>query len=132
MKKMAWIAAFLTIPASATAQSNGGVDAAVNSITPDDIIGLIGVMAHDSMRGRETPSPELDQVAEWVGEKFKSFGLKPGGDNGTFVQRYPLRVAQFDQGASTIRNDHGAELRFGESAVLLQRKWPLLRRPPLD
>ena len=119
MKKMAWIAAFLTIPASATAQSNGGGDAAVNSITPDDIIGLIGVMAHDSMRGRETPSPELDQVAEWVGEKFQSFGLKPGGDNGTFVQRYPLRVAQFDQGASTIRNDHGAELRFGESAVLL-------------
>jgi len=119
MRQMAWVAAFVAIPAVATAQANGGVDTAVNSITADDIIARIGVLAHDSMRGRDTPSPELDQVAEWVGNQFQSFGLKPGGDNATFIQRYPLRLAQFDQGASSIRNNRGAELRFGETAALL-------------
>lgn len=51
-------------------------------------------MAHDSMRGRATPSPELDAVAEWIGREFAEMGLTPAGDDGTFIQRFPLPNGQ--------------------------------------
>ena len=63
---------------------------AVNSITEADIYRHIEVMAHDSMRGRDTPSPELDLTAEYVASEFRRIGLKPGAEDGSYIQRYPL------------------------------------------
>lgn len=71
-------------------RDEGALEAAAASITSEDIVARIGVMAHDSMRGRRTPSPELDEVARWVGEEFAAMGLQPGGDDGTFIQRYAV------------------------------------------
>ena len=63
---------------------------AAATIRESDVLQRIGVMAHDSMRGRATPSPELDAVARWIGEEFARMGLEPAGDGGTFIQRFPL------------------------------------------
>jgi hypothetical protein len=63
---------------------------AAATIRPEELLSRIGVMAHDSMRGRATPSPELDVVAEWIGREFAEMGLEPTGDDGTFIQRFPL------------------------------------------
>jgi len=71
----------------AVAQST---EQAVNSITEADIYRHIEVMAHDSMRGRDTPSPELDLTAEYVASEFRRIGLKPGAEDGSYIQRYPL------------------------------------------
>ncbi|OLE50541.1 MAG: hypothetical protein AUG74_22530, partial [Bacteroidetes bacterium 13_1_20CM_4_60_6] len=57
----------------------------------------------DSMLGRATPSPQLDAVAAYVAGEFQRFGLKPGGDSGTYFQHYPLEVLRFDPESSTIR-----------------------------
>jgi hypothetical protein len=66
------------------------LESAAATISSQDILRRIGVMAHDSMRGRRTPSPELDEVALWVAAEFESMGLEPGGDDGTYLQRYPV------------------------------------------
>ena len=66
------------------------VAGAAATIRADEVVARIGVMAHDSMRGRRTPSPELDAVAEWIGAEFAAMGLEPAGDDGTWIQRYPL------------------------------------------
>ena len=50
----------------------------------------VNVIADDSMLGRNTPSRGLDMTATYVAAQFKRLGLKPGGDSGTFIQRYPL------------------------------------------
>jgi Zn-dependent M28 family amino/carboxypeptidase len=50
----------------------------------------VNVIADDSMLGRNTPSRGLEMTAAYVAAQFKRLGLKPGGDSGTFVQRYPL------------------------------------------
>jgi Zn-dependent M28 family amino/carboxypeptidase len=50
----------------------------------------VNVIADDSMLGRNTPSRGLDMTANYVAAQFKRLGLKPGGDDGTFIQRYPL------------------------------------------
>ena len=56
--------------------------------------GLLGrhvsVLADDSMRGRATPSPQLEQAAAYVEAAFRHAGLDPAGDGGSFIQRYRL------------------------------------------
>ncbi|MGH7699467.1 MAG: M20/M25/M40 family metallo-hydrolase [Gemmatimonadales bacterium] len=88
-------------PASAR-RSAGSVDAAVHSITPNDIARRIGVIAHDSMRGRDTPSPELEEVAAYIAGEFRRFGLAPGGDDGTYLQRYGVVQKALDTAATRI------------------------------
>jgi len=77
-------------PTGTGLRGEGALEAAAAGISPQDVVARIGVMAHDSMRGRRTPSPELDEVAEWVASEFRAMGLRPGGDDGGFIQRYPV------------------------------------------
>lgn len=64
---------------------------AVASISVADLKVKIGSLAHDSMRGRNTPSPELEMAAEYVAAIFEAAGLKPGlGD--TYIQWFPLSI----------------------------------------
>lgn len=74
----------------------------MRSITPEDIRRRIGIIADDSMRGRETPSPELDQVARYIAGEFRRFGLRPGGDAGSFLQRYRVLWTRPDTTASEL------------------------------
>jgi hypothetical protein len=67
----------------------GAADAAVATVRPDDVLRRVSVMAHDSMRGRPTPSPELDAVAAWIAGEFAAMGLEPAAQ-GAFIQRYPV------------------------------------------
>jgi Peptidase family M28 len=71
-------------------QAQAPLQRAAQTITPDDIRRRIEIIADDSMRGRDTPSPELDKVAQYIAAEYRRLGLKPGGDRGTFIQRYSL------------------------------------------
>ena len=111
------IASLLALtPGLLPAQSAESVKAAVASITGQDILRRIGVIAHDSMRGRNTPSPELEKTATWIAGEFRKFGLKPGGDSGRFLQRYPIVNGMIDS-SSAITIAGGPTLRFGRDAV---------------
>ena len=117
-------ALFLLLPGAAAAQDEGiplgsDVARAVATITPSDVLARIAVLADDSMRGRNTPSPELDEVAGWIASEFRSFGLKPGGDEGSFIQRYPLRRVQLDTDRSVVRITNGPTWRVGRDAARL-------------
>jgi hypothetical protein len=37
----------------------------------------VSFLASDEMRGRDTPSPELDKAADYIAEHFKNLGLEP-------------------------------------------------------
>lgn len=80
-------------PAGAGAQSAQAeptdVVAAAAMIDADDLRLRLGIIAHDSMRGRATPSPELRQTAEYVAAQFELFGLRPGNGD-SWLQEYPL------------------------------------------
>ena len=71
-------------------QAQAPVQRAARTISPEDIRRRIGIIADDSMRGRDTPSPELDKTAQYIAGEYRRLGLKPGGDRGTFIQRYSL------------------------------------------
>jgi hypothetical protein len=69
-----------------TLQTPGNVQQAAQSITQNDVRRRIGIIADDSMRGRDTPSPELDKVAEYIAGEYRRFGLRPAGDANGYLQ----------------------------------------------
>lgn len=80
-------------PADAAAQMaepalpSGPTPAAIRA---DDFRTHVEVIAHDSMRGRDTPSPGLRKTAEYVAGRFRAFGLRPGLGEEGYQQYYPL------------------------------------------
>lgn len=86
---------------------------AVKSITPAVVRQRIGVIAHDSMGGRNTPSPGLEKTALYLAGLYQQWGLKPAGDNGTYFQRYSLVRKRFDTANSYFEtNEAGTVTRF--------------------
>ncbi len=67
---------------------------AAATITEADVARRVGIIADDSMMGRDTPSPGLESAASYIAAQFKSFGLKPAGDGNTYFQRYPVVTRQ--------------------------------------
>jgi Peptidase family M28/PA domain len=57
----------------------------------------IVTIAHDSMRGRDTPSPELERTADYLIQHLKESGVQPV--NGTYEHHYTLE--RLDLGAPT-------------------------------
>ena len=75
---------------------------AAQTITAADVERRLRIIAHDSMGGRDTPSRGLDLTAQYVADEFRRFGLKPGGENGTYFQRYAIERRKFDAAASSV------------------------------
>jgi hypothetical protein len=122
-----WLAALLLMAAPLAAQAPrssehvppSAVEQAAASITEADVAHRIGVIADDSMLGRDTPSRGLELTAQYVADQFKRFGLKPGGDDGSWFQRYDVTRRRLDQGASRMVFSFGgttATARFDRSA----------------
>ena len=112
MRKI-WCAVLVValMPAPMSGQQ-ADVEDAVRTITPDDFAWRVGVIAHDSMQGRDTPSPGLDRTAEWIASEFRRLGLRGGAENGGFIQRYPLNSVVVDRERSSL-SAGGVRLTFG-------------------
>lgn len=75
-----------------SAQSDPAEREAAATITAADLRLRIGALAHDSMRGRPTPSPELEKAARHIARRFAEIGLRPVDDD-SYLQTYPLTVS---------------------------------------
>jgi Zn-dependent M28 family amino/carboxypeptidase len=65
--------------------------AAVNqSIDPERIRAHVKFLSHDLLEGRGTGLRGGDLAAEYIATQFALAGLKPAGENGTYMQRVPL------------------------------------------
>ncbi len=54
------------------------------------IKGYITSLASDASLGRRTMTPPYEKAADWAAGKFKEWGLKPAGENGTYFQKVPI------------------------------------------
>ena len=82
-------AALLVVAAPLAGQTAAPVSRGAATITAPDVARRIGVIADDSMMGRDTPSRGLDLTARYVADEFRKFGLRPGGDS-SYLQFYPI------------------------------------------
>ena len=75
------------------------------AIAAADVSARIGYLASDALRGRSTPSPELDQAADYVAAELARFGVQPAGEGQTYFQRYPLQSPLLQPAAALLRVD---------------------------
>jgi len=110
------------LAAQMTGAPPAGAEAAASTITVADMQTHMGVIAHDSMRGRDTPSPELMKTARYVADRFAEFGLAPGNGD-SFLQLYPISsIVPADAAAHdlTLQGPEGAvSLTYGEEYFTL-------------
>ena len=64
--------------------------AAMQGIRPDNIETHVRFLAHDLLEGRGTGQRGGDIAAEYIAAQFALYGLKPAGDNGSYLQKVPL------------------------------------------
>jgi hypothetical protein len=75
---------------------------AVATITPSDVYSRIEFLASDAMRGRDTPSPELNIAASYLVNQHKLFGLQPGGENRSYYQWYPYPLRRLSASGARL------------------------------
>ena len=96
-------------------------DRALAALPPDQAAMKAHVLflADDALKGREAGSAEYEIAARYVAAQFYAQGLRPAGDEGSYLQRVPLmRYRAADQG-SLVRSAGGdvTTLTFGKDYV---------------
>jgi Zn-dependent M28 family amino/carboxypeptidase len=110
-------------PTPAPGMTPAQVNAALARPLPADQAAMkahVLFLASDAMKGREAGSPEYDIAAQYVAAQFYAAGLKPGGDEGGYLQRVPLVAYKpVDKGTVswTPRGGAAVPMVFGEDYV---------------
>ena len=68
---------------------------ALEAIRATDIRQHINFLASDSLKGRDTPSPELERAGEYIAAEFKRLGLKPM--QGSYFNNFNLSIIRLGQ-----------------------------------
>src|SRR5437588_9103123 len=58
-----------------------------DKITQDDLKEWLTYLASDELEGRNTYTEGLGLAAAYIAEHLRSWGVKPGGPNGSYFQR---------------------------------------------
>ncbi|HXA37913.1 MAG TPA: M28 family peptidase [Phenylobacterium sp.] len=60
-------------------------------------------LSSDAMEGRDVGSPGHHRAALIVAARFKTAGLKPAGDNGTYIQTFPVHESRVEKDGTWFR-----------------------------
>jgi Zn-dependent M28 family amino/carboxypeptidase len=60
---------------------------AMNAIDAEKIRATVKYLSDDALQGRGTGQKGGDMAADWIAAQFKSYGLAPAGDHGTYFQK---------------------------------------------
>lgn len=63
---------------------------AFHNISSNEIYGFVEELCHPKYQGRQAGSPEYMACAHWAANRFAAWGLKPGGDKGTYFQHFSI------------------------------------------
>ncbi|WP_428969440.1 M28 family metallopeptidase [Sphingomonas sp. Xoc002] len=113
-----------TAPVEAKAQrSPAERNAVITAALPEDQAAMkahVMFLASDAMAGREAGTRDYDIAAQYVAAQFYAAGLRPGGDQGGYLQKVPLvayNVADKGSAMWTPAGGQAQELVFGEDFV---------------
>ncbi|RSV22569.1 M28 family metallopeptidase [Sphingomonas sp. ABOLH] len=102
-------------PAAPTAAESQARNAELNAVLPPAQAAMkahVMFLASDAMRGRDAGSPEYDIAANYVASQFYAAGLRPAGDDGSYLEKVPLiKVGPADMGKLSL---NGQALTFGQ------------------
>ncbi|HZF39296.1 MAG TPA: hypothetical protein VE715_10755, partial [Blastocatellia bacterium] len=88
----------------------------VEAITAAQLKEWLYVVASDDMEGRDTPSRGLDLTAKFIADHLSQCGVKPGGDDGTYFQKFALTSRRVTP-ELTIASVNGQGFKLGEDFI---------------
>src|SRR5438128_982131 len=77
-------------PATASAHLSPAAIAAFQKVDPERIRANVRFVSDDLLEGRGTGQRGGDIAAQYIATQFALYGLKPAGDNGTYMQKVPM------------------------------------------
>jgi Peptidase family M28 len=124
------LAVTLLLTFTTTAQSQQQPDAATAAWWAQTV-----ALSNDSMQGRDTGTEAYDRAANYVADQFKTAGLKPAGDNGTYFQRVPMHQIDLDKEKSSVEifstKGKPVTLQFTTDVTTVPREQPSHIEAPL-
>ena len=87
----------------------------IERIREADLKADLFALAGDETRGREGGTLDELTASAWIAERARAAGLQPAGDNGTYLQFFPLE--RFRMSASSSAALAGKTLRMGRDVV---------------
>src|SRR5207253_10397605 len=76
--------------AAASAHLSPAAIAAFQRVDPERIRAHVRFLSDDLLEGRGTGQRGGDIAAQYIATQFALYGLKPAGDNGTYLQKVPM------------------------------------------
>ena len=74
---------------------------AATQLSADRYLQHVTYLASDELKGRASGSPELEKAAEYIASQFRTLGLQPAGENGTYFQTFEITTGtEFGTGNS--------------------------------
>jgi hypothetical protein len=107
-------------PANTTTPANALTEAerkATGRIKLESIREITTKLSSKEFEGRGTGQPGADKAAAYLADLFKKFGLKPAGENGTYLQQIKFRSAEILPETSLKVGD--VQLKHREDYVVL-------------
>jgi Peptidase family M28 len=103
-----WRFAYLLLPLAAAcggsrAETPAPRNATSPEITPADLRTRSYIFADDSMQGRQAGTPGNARGNAYIAAELARLGLKPGGDQGGYLQRVPLMRYAVDTARGTLQ-----------------------------
>jgi hypothetical protein len=87
------------------------VKQALTKVNPDQIKADIAFLADDKLKGRLPGSEGFQLAVDYMIGRLKSLGVKPAGENGTYLQQVKLRRTFLKEPLITF--DNGIPIKFG-------------------
>ncbi|MEK6323347.1 MAG: M28 family peptidase [Acidobacteriota bacterium] len=92
---------------SVTAKNNGR-----DAITQEDLKVWLTYLASDELEGRNTYTEGLGLAAAYIAERLRSWGVKPGGPNGSYFQRVAVLGVKSENNSSITVEANGQTRTF--------------------
>ncbi len=90
---------------------------AMAAVDPEKIRAQVKFLASDLLEGRGTGARGGDIAAEYIATQFALYGLKPAGDNGTYMQKVPMvGIATQDDTTFALVPDKGEPMNLRNRA----------------
>lgn len=70
--------------------AGGGEKSVLSAYAPESYIAHVRYLASDELGGRGPGQPGIELAAEYIATKFREYGLKPGGVEGTYFQPFDV------------------------------------------
>src|SRR5688572_9780638 len=92
------------------------------SITTNDLLKHIQVLASDEFEGRAPGTPGEERTLDYLLKEFKGIGLRPGNPDGTYFQNVPLVGITGEPSATLSAGGKPLEVFLPRDCVIWSRR----------